>query len=401
MNEQQDQHDRHQPARASNIELLRSLLEIPSLSGQEQDAVEFLVRWMTSRGFDAFVDGAGNAVGVLDGGSFTKKEAYSSGDGIDARQDLVLLGHIDTVGGTVPVRFESGRLYGRGAVDAKGPLAAFAVAAAQADPPPGWRIVVVGAVEEEAATSRGAHYAASQYRPAMVVIGEPSGFNRVTLAYKGRLLADVTVQRPMSHTAGPEISACEMAVDIWNEVRQRAAQVNLNRERTWDQVLPSLRSFASENDGLIETAHMTLGFRLPLDVGPESAKALLSDVVSREPFTNADPGGDRTGSNAANPVAVDLSFYGEEEAFRGDKNNALVRAFLAAIRAQGERPGFVLKTGTSDMNVVGPLWRCPIVAYGAGDSTLDHTPDEHIDVEEWWRSVAILTDVIGRLTSRQ
>jgi LysW-gamma-L-lysine carboxypeptidase len=42
------------------------------------------------------------------------------------------------------------------------------------------------------------------------------------------------------------------------------------------------------------------------------------------------------------------------------------------------------------MNVVGPVWGCPIVAYGPGDSSLDHTPQEHIDLREYTRSIEIL-----------
>ena len=68
-------------------------------------------------------------------------------------QEIVLLGHMDTVPGDIPVRQEDGKLYGRGSVDAKGPLATFIVAASRASLPPGTRLVVVGAVEEEAATS--------------------------------------------------------------------------------------------------------------------------------------------------------------------------------------------------------------------------------------------------------
>lgn len=48
------------------------------------------------------------------------------------------------------------------------------------------------------------------------------------------------------------------------------------------------------------------------------------------------------------------------------------------------------KTGTSDMNVVSEVWNCPIIAYGPGDSRLDHTPDEHIDLDEYVRAVRVL-----------
>ena len=364
----QNRRARVHPSLSTDLRLLHSLLEIPSLSGQEAAASAFLAGWMAEHGMQAFVDAAGNAVGILDGGP--------AADG-QAPQDLVLLGHIDTVGGIVPVRIEDGKLYGRGAVDAKGPLAAFAAAAAQVGPQPGWRIIVIGAVEEETATSKGARYAATQYRPAMCVIGEPSGSNRVTLGYKGRLLAYVTVQQAMAHTAGPDASVCEVAVDLWNRVRSRMAEINSGKERIWDQVQPSLRSFQSESDGLQETARMTLSFRLPLDVGPEAIQAELLALTGE----------------------AELRFEGAEAAFRSDKNNPLVRAFLAAIRCQGEQPGFLLKTGTADMNVVGPVWHCPILAYGPGDSNLDHTPHEHVEVVEWQRGVAILTDVLRRLTA--
>ena len=118
-------------------------------------------------------------------------------------REIVLLGHIDTVPGFPRVTIRGDKLYGRGAVDAKGPLAAFVTAAGMVGPIPGWRIVVVGAVEEESATAKGARYIASKRSPDMAVIGEPTGWQRMALGYKGRLLADVTVQRLVSHTAGP------------------------------------------------------------------------------------------------------------------------------------------------------------------------------------------------------
>jgi LysW-gamma-L-lysine carboxypeptidase len=59
--------------------------------------------------------------------------------------------------GEIAVRREGDLLYGRGAVDAKGPMAAFVVAAARAGTLPNLRVAVIGAVEEEAASSKGAY----------------------------------------------------------------------------------------------------------------------------------------------------------------------------------------------------------------------------------------------------
>jgi LysW-gamma-L-lysine carboxypeptidase len=73
------------------------------------------------------------------------------------------------------------------------------------------------------------------------------------------------------------------------------------------------------------------------------------------------------------------------------------RALRGAIRAEGGQPAFVHKTGTSDMNIVGRVWNCPMVAYGPGDSALDHTPDEHIDLNEYLRAVRVLTRALERL----
>ena len=98
---------------ADDLDLVRGLVEIPSVARQEGDAVEWLVARMSERGFRATVDDAGNAVGEI-------------GDG---PRHVVLLGHIDTVPGDIPVRVEGDELVGRGAVDAKGPLAAFVAAA--------------------------------------------------------------------------------------------------------------------------------------------------------------------------------------------------------------------------------------------------------------------------------
>ena len=73
------------------------------------------------------------------------------------------------------------------------------------------------------------------------------------------------------------------------------------------------------------------------------------------------------------------------------------RAFLGGIRSQGGEPNFVYKTGTSDLNIVAPVWGCPALVYGPGDSNLDHTPDEHIELNEYQSAVQTLTAALSIL----
>lgn len=349
------------------IELLRGALAIASPSGEEGAVAAYLVAAMRQWGYDcAFIDEAGNAVG-------------ERGDPL-APHTIVLLGHMDTAPGAIPVRVEEGRLYGRGSVDAKGSLCAFLAAAARVDVLPAWHIVVVGAVEEEAATSKGARHIVTRYRPAACIIGEPSGWDRVTLGYKGRLLARLEARQPSGHTAGPLESVCEAAVAWWLEIKRRAEEFNRGREAAFDRILPSLRAIHSASDGLYDRVEATVALRLPLDAERAQLEQAIEDAVPEAP-----------------ELETQITFWGYEPAYRAAKNTSLVRAFVAAIRAQGGQPGFKVKTGTSDMNVVGPAWGCPIIAYGPGDSSLDHTPQEHIDLDEYRAAIDVLRKALAYL----
>ena len=47
-----------------------------------------------------------------------------------------------------------------------------------------------------------------------------------------------------------------------------------------------------------------------------------------------------------------------------------------------------------DLNLVAPVWKCPAVVYGRGNSALDHTPDEHISLEEYGKAVTMLAEAL-------
>jgi len=116
-----------------------------------------------------------------------------------------------------------------------------------------------------------------------------------------------------------------------------------------------------------------VGVRLPPNVPPEDWYQKLTEIAGD---ANVEPTG----------LAV--------PAWQCEKNTRLVRAFLSGIRSQGGEPRFVYKTGTSDLNIVAPVWKCPALVYGPGDSSLDHTPDEHISLEKYGKAVHVLGEAL-------
>ena len=346
---------------ANDIDLLRRLVEIPSLSDDEQAAVAELCRQMEARGFRAEIDAAGNAIGVIGSGE----------------RQIVLLGHIDTVAGQIPVRIENGELWGRGAVDAKGPLCTFVAAATAAAPDLGATVTVVGAVGEERLGSPGANAVAAWEAPDCCVIGEPSGWDAVCLGYRGTLGFHYRLRQPSRHSAGPGESAGEQAIAFWNALVAELDDLNASSGASsgFTTIAPALREMHSGGNGLEDEAVMSIGLRLPPGVDTDRLQGRLREL--------------------AGPAVIEVD--GVQPGFRSSKQTPLVPPFLRAIRATGGSPRFTLKLGTSDMTVVGPAWNCPMVTYGPGDASLDHTPQERMNLEHYGRSIRVLRDVLVSL----
>ncbi len=341
------------------IAFLEQLVSIPSPSGQEDAIARFLLEQMTALGFRAHRDGVGNVFGAI-------------GDP-NAAREIVLLGHMDTVPGQIHVRQREGRLYGRGAVDAKGPLAAFIVAAARVAPRlKNARVVVIGAVEEENHGKGARHLAQVLAPPDCAIIGEPSGWQGITVGYKGRVCVDYRWMQPGSHSAGEQPGPAEKAVTFWNRVMTYAEEYNRGRANRFDTLDPALREFRTFGARLHEGVEMNIALRLPPGFNLGVLKRKMAEWSE----------------------GAQLTYSPSDPPYQAEKNTPLVRALLKAIRAHGGEPRFKLKTGTSDMNTVGPAWGCPIVAYGPGDSALDHTPEEHIEIEEFRRGIDVLAQAL-------
>ena len=345
------------------LDLLRRMLAVPSPPYEERALAELLVEAMSGLGLHARIDAAGNAIGET-----------GAGDG----PTVYLVGHLDTAPGIVPVREDGRRLFGRGAADAKGPLAALVLAAAQARDVPG-RIVVAGAVEEETQASRGAqHLVATLDPPDALVVGEPSGWSCVTLGYKGKVDVVYRISRPATHPTNPAPKATEVAAAFWSDV--------LSLVEGWDRRGDDRRPGHAAFDRLavtlvamrgdLEQAELELCFRTPVGFDTDGLLSLLAELG-------------RGGG---------LELVARVAATRADRRSAVVRALTGAIRRAGGEPRLKVKTATSDINVLAEHWQVPMATYGPGDSRLDHADDEHIEIDEYLNGIRVLADALHRLT---
>lgn len=344
--------------RQTGRELLVDLVSTPSPSGEEGEAAELLVDFFEASDREVWVDEVGNVRAPAD--------------------DRVLLtSHIDTVPGDIPVRTDDGTLWGRGSVDATGPLCAMAVAAVETE------TSFVGVVGEET-DSRGAwHLIEDREAPETLINGEPSGWDGVTLGYRGMLAGTYVATSESGHTSRPGPNAIQHAIGWWSNVEERFSP---NENEEWEPVFERVTTKpveiegGTDPDGLSVSATLNGQFRVPPSMTTEEVREIAEGQI-------------RTDTDAAGSVNWGKPIPPVMESPRTE----LARAFRVAIRGEGGDPRLLRKTGTSDMNVYASAWDCPMVTYGPGDSDLDHAPDERLDLDEYDRSIAVLTEVAERL----
>ena len=338
-------------------DLLLEMLAIPSPTGSEWRLATALRQRLEGLGFDATIDPSGNVVAT-----------WGSGP-----EEVMLLGHLDTVAGTIAVRREGGVIHGRGAVDAKGPLAA-AIAAVLGQPRRGGgRITVVGCVDEEG-DSRGARQVATRAAPAHLIVLEPSGWDAVTLGYRGIVRAELRLEDDVRHRAAPEATVADCMVGTLARLQAELAERNAGLSPFHRTDLRVTRLDVT-GTGLREAATATFQLRLPPGLGTAAALDWLD----------------------ARRGEAELLVQFAVDAVHAPRDGRAARALTRAIRHRGGTARHKVKTGTADMNLLVPRWGCPAVAYGPGDSHLDHTPDEAISVADLERGAGVLADALAEL----
>ena len=351
------------------------MLKIYSPSGSEAQLADFLCEQMAAHGFKTRKDNVGNVIGEFG------KEGPS----------ILLCGHMDTVPGEIPVRHERDMLYGRGSVDAKSSLAAMIAGSSLAmrQSPIPCRVTVAGVVEEETSSVGANSLIASGNSYNVAIFGEPSSASNIVIGYKGSLRLQVTFATSGGHSASPWLSknSYEEAFMFWRTFKDSLID---NASPSKFSTLTGCVTSAVAGDA---TNNIPSQARLIIDLRiPPSIKT--TEIIRKvEAFT------DHYQKNH-NDVQIKIQVNDQTEAFLAPEDSIAVRAFRWAIRKTMNCPvALVKKTGTSDMNLFAQSSSMPMIAYGPGDSSLDHTKNEHISIREYLHSVETYASAIEHLTS--
>jgi acetylornithine deacetylase/succinyl-diaminopimelate desuccinylase family protein len=303
--------------------------------------------------------------------------------GVGGGQTLAFNTHMDTVPegtgwthGPFAGDQIDGRIYGRGAADAKGPLAAF-LAAIEAIVGSGLRLrgdLLMTAVVDEEAGSAGARKLVPSIRADLALIGEPTSM-QVGIAHRGSLRPVVVVGGRTAHSSRPEqgVNAIYQSIPVLEAFRAYAERI---RDRAHPLCGSPSAAVTMMSAGVAEnvipgSCTITLDRRmipgeLEADV-VEQIEDLLEEVRRSRPDVQ---------------VAIERFLGTTGSASELDATDPLVQMAIAGATAATGKPAHVIGlTGACDMTHF-RAHGVPCVVLGPGDSAQAHQPDEHIDVRE-------------------
>jgi putative selenium metabolism hydrolase len=359
------------------IEFLRDLLRIPSPAGREAAAVERVLAEMHALGYDAaWRDDLGSAVGVIDGGQ--------------PGPTLLLDGHIDTVGVAPGVPWHhdpfgaeliDGAIYGRGASDMKGAIAAMVHAAAGLDRARlAGRVVVSASVLEEVIEGAALLRVMEVTEPAYVVIGEASGLD---LVRGGRGRAEISLETTgiPSHSSRPDLG--RNAVYDMLTVVDAVRKLPMRTDPLLGPGILALTDIISEPypgySVIPSRCRATFDRRL---LAGETAGSVLAEITSAPAVA---------GINLAATIAV-----GEHETYTGvtlrpekflpawtlSEGAPLVQMALAGLAGAGLNPQLSAYQFCTNAAYSAGIAGIPTIGFGPGKEERAHVIDEYLLVGE-------------------
>jgi succinyl-diaminopimelate desuccinylase len=360
------------------LDLARRLVSIPSYGpehGWEAGVGRALEEFLRHEGFavtrQRVADGRENVLAVLPGEQ-------------GGRPLLLLNGHMDTVPPSGSMRYppfaaevRDGRLWGRGAVDMKGSVAAMTVGFAalrRAGFRPSRPVMLTAVIGEETGGAGTAALGKDGPPADMAIVGEPSGF-AIIPAHRGVYRCDLVVRGRAAHGGTPELgtNAIGLAARLIVALDERLPEM-------WkDQRHPVLGG-PSVNIGTIrggvamnvvpDRCEFSFAKRWVPGDSPRRIRADLLTVIAES-----------IGAGQAEVVQDDAFEAIPRPPLDVPLDHPLVRTLGAAVEAVTGRPTAIGRFQAFTDAAVLQAAGTPAVVFGPGDLALAHTDDEHIAVD--------------------
>jgi len=334
-------------------EYLLELLSSYTPSGEEEKALSFFEKVSQELNLNL---------------KFTPSKSYYLGS---ESSKILLVSHIDTVPGFIKPKEENQVIYGRGAIDDKGPLVAMLLATYILYEK-GYNVSFAALSDEENKSKGARELVNSGKKYDYIIVGEPSNTTGIVVEYRGVLHVDIKCKGVSEHSSS---ATSNLIVDMTNRLLQ---VTKFPKSYDAPSIIPTIFTAGeyinkSPSSGLI---HFDIRYSVKSskqeiilnlkDVYKDCEVAVVEDVP---------------------PVKVDI-------------NSDLVKVIMRGLIKQGLKPSLVRKYGTSDMNILYKISN-QIVDYGPGDSRLEHTDQERISLEEIFISINTYVSAIEELCSKK
>lgn len=371
------------------LSLAKALISRQSYSGQEQAAAEELKQYLARKGFDRIeTDRYGNVLGQIKGNRPGKRILFD--------------GHIDTVPAANPAAWRhapfvpevlDGKLYGRGASDMKGAVAAFTAAAGffadeRGRDFPG-EIWVAGVVHEECFEGVAARSVSKIVEPDYVIIGEASDCN-VKIGQRGRAEIVVETFGVPAHSANPEkgVNAVYQMCRVADALRELETAVHPVLGKGILE-LTDIKSDPYPGASVVPFyCKATYDRRLLVGETRESVlapvQAVLDRLMAEDPSLRAKASFARgsarcyTGETIQGERFFPGWLFGEDEAF--------VQAVLDELRAAGQEPEVTQYSFCTNGSHYAGEAGIPTLGFGPSRESLAHTDDEYVEISQLERA---------------
>jgi putative selenium metabolism hydrolase len=358
-------------------DLLLRLIATPSLSTEEGACAAVVAAELRRIGMDVDVDAMGNVVGrlVLGPGPTVM---------IDCHLDTVPVVDVTEWTRAPHGEIHDDRVYGRGAVDMKGPMAAVLHAIEAIRETSCGTVVFAGTVAEELVEGPAAIEVANAVSPDFVVICEPSQ-RRIARGQRGRAEIVVDVRGVSSHSAypGEGINAAEVMADVVTELRQLAPP----RDATLGDGILVLIDMKSEPYPSLSTVpercRATFDRRTLVDESEAEVLGPIEDIVIKVTDAWGATGTVRmAGHRHTTYTGQDVTTTKFAPAWLFEHDDAVVALAVEGLMDAGlDATVTHYRFCTNGSGTAGHLG-IPTIGYGPGHEDQAHKVDEFIDLSD-------------------